>query len=1107
MRKFLSLLAVLILYGVLAFAQTSSVSGTVKDETGTPVPFATINENGTRNTTVADVSGKFTLKLKGQGQLTISAAGFQPKTVSSTSDLQNISLVRGQGQLTEVVVTALQTRRNKNEVVYANQTVRNEELNSVVNKSALNALQGKVAGVKISSASGAVGASTRVVLRGETSLTQGNNALIVVDGVPINNSSAFGGGGTGNLSNGAQGDRDFYTDFGNRANDINPDDIESLTVLKGPSATSLYGSRGSAGVILITTKRGKPGKGKPYKINVGSSYSQERAYIMTKRQSQWGSGYASCGGCGGGIDINMGENFSWGKAFDGELRPWTAVPADADGNLLPLTNGKIEQLYRPYSAVKDQLASFFDYGNTNRNTVSIDGGSDKLTYYLSYTNFNNNGIMPGTKLNKNNILFNSTATFSDKISTSFSFNYTKLKQRGAIEGGYAFGYASGASSYSNALQSPVDIPFDEIRDYNSPYHDFNGYYGQYTVNPYFLLGEQKIQNNVDNVIASASINYTPVKNLTFTGRASTNFNNSTVTEAYPKFQYNRALSWLDGVLADDGAANSRDKSEFNIGSYKESASKNEQVNIDVLGNYSKKINDNYKIDATVGFNDLDVKRRVVGTNTVGGLIVPGFYDLSNSVENPQSYGVSSHYRLMGAYANLSFGIKNMLFLDYSARKDWSSTLPEGKRGFFYQSGGFSFVPTNYFDIKNNWLSYLKFRGDIGTSGKDAPLYRLDNYFLFNPLILDYGDGYQITAPFNGQPATVKSARIGNPNLKPELTVTYEGGVDIGLFHDRLNIEYTYYNTNSKNQIVDVNLPWSSGANVTALNIGRMVNKGHELAIKATPVRTKSLDWKVAFTFAKNNNKVISIADEYKLSELVIYQGLVHFSGHGSLNLVAAEGLPFGTYKATDYVYTSDGQLVVNANGTPKQSSNQVYKGSYQPKFLTSFSSDFTVKGVSFYFLLDAKKGGLFYSGTKLSTEFNGTASTTAMNNRENFIIPNSVTDDGSGHYVANTKAISVYNYLAKALPSSAYLIDASYLKLREVSIGYTLSGKMLNHTPFSNANVSLFGKNLKYWVAKENTFADPEVSGVGGASDAVGIETSVTPTQRSFGLELKLTIK
>lgn len=607
MRKFLSLATVLMFSGILAFAQTRTVSGTVKDETGTAVPFATISENGSRNTTIADAAGNFSIKVKEGAQLTISATGLVSKTISSNSDLQNISLARGQGQLTEVVVTALQTRRNKNEVVYANQVVRNEELNRVVNKSALNALQGKVAGVKIGQASGAPGASTRVVLRGEASLTGGNNALIVVDGVPMNNGTASGGGGTGKLTAGLQGDRDNYVDFGNRANDINPDDIESITVLKGPSATSLYGSRGASGVILITTKKGKSSKDGRPRVSVGSSLSAEAAYLVMKQQEKFGSGYKSCNGCGGGVDIFMGENFSWGAEFDGRMIPWTAIPADADGNLLPLNNGKTEQLIRPYSYVKDHLANFFDTGFTNRNNISIDGGNEKFTYLLSYTNYNSKGIIPHANYYKNNILLNATAKFTEKFSTSFSINYSKVNQRGATEGGYPFGYSSGTPAYSFALQTPVNIPFQELRDYNSPYHDFKGFYGQYSINPYFILDQQKVKNNVDNVLANVTLNYNLFRNFTLTGRASTNFSNSLVTEENPKFTYFRALSWLDGELSDFESP--RNDGTFSLGSYKQSMVRRNDLNFDILGTYATDIGSDFKVTATGGMNSIQQEYR------------------------------------------------------------------------------------------------------------------------------------------------------------------------------------------------------------------------------------------------------------------------------------------------------------------------------------------------------------------------------------------------------------------------------------------------------------------------------------------------------------------
>jgi len=1096
MRKKLYLgFCALVLFTIPSFAQKITVTGKVTDEKGEPVGRASIIEKGTKNGVSADNNGIFSLKVDSKSTISVMALDFITKEVKAAPYLV-ITLSQDQKSLSEVVVTALQSTKNKNAVVYANQTVKNEDLNAVTNRSAINALQGKVAGVKITQSSGAVGASTRVVLRGETSLTGNNNALIVVDGVPLNNSSASGGGGTG-----IGGDRDNYVDFGNRANDINPDDIESMTILKGPAATTLYGSRGSAGVVLITTKKGKGTEGRP-KVSFSSSASTERVYLVMKQQNKFGSGYKTCNGCGGGTDIFMGENFSWGAELDGRMIPWTAVPVDGNGNPLPLNNGKIEQLIRPYSYVKNHLSSFFDYGSTFRNNVSIDGGDGKYSYYLSYTNFDNKGIISGTNYKKNNILLNATANFSKKLSSNFSLNYTKINQRGATEGGYPFGYSSGTPAYSFALQTPVNIPFSEMRDYNSPYQDFKGFYAQYSINPYYILGEQEVRNTVDNILASAALNYTPFNNLTITGKASTNIITSSVTEKNPVFRYARSYSWADGELSDFNSA----RSNFSLGSYKESMVRRNDLNIDLFATYSKSINA-FKLGATVGFNSLEQQVQGVSGTTNGGLVIPKFYSLNNSKSLPTADNSASKYRLMGAYANLSGAYKNAIFLEYSARNDWSSTLPAGKRGFFYQAGGISYVATNSLDIKSNTLSYLKIRGNVGSSGKDAPLYSLNNYFTSNPTILDYGNDFQIFFPFNGTPGAQKSSVIGNANLKPELTLTYEGGVDIGLFKDRVTIEYTYYHTNSTNQIVSVNLPWSTGYSSIPLNIGRMVNKGHELAIRATPIKTKSLDWKLFVTYSKNMNTVVSVAKDYGLNELNVYTGLVHFSGHGTMNMVAREGMPFGTFKGTDFVYDDKGSIVVDANGNPKQSSEQKYLGSVQPKYLASFGTDINYKRLQLHVLFDAKVGGKFFSATKMSTEFNGTAYTTLYNDRKPFVIPNSVTEDENGKLVSNTIETNAYQYYGKTLPASGYLLDASFLKLREVSLSYSIPNRSLRKLPFASMSFGVFAKNLKYWVAKENTFADPEVSGVGGASNAQGIETSTTPTSRSFGAELKFTFK
>ena len=1072
----------------LAIAQRA-VTGVVTGDDGEALIGATVAIKGSTGGTRTDLNGKYTLTVpSGSDVLVFSYTGYQTQEITlGVSNVVDVVLAAGQ-TLDEVLITATGLRRNKSDVVYANQTVNSTDLNSVTNKSVLNALQGKVAGVKIGAASGAVGASTRIVLRGDTSLTQGNNALIVVDGIPVNNSAASGGGGTGKA-----GDRDNYVDFGNRDNDINPEDVKSVTVLKGPAATTLFGSRGGSGVILITTKKGK--KAEKANVTVNSSYSIDNAYVMFQNQERFGSGYATCGGCGGGIDIFMGENFAWGKEFDGQLIPWTGAPADDHGDLIPLTNGNIEQLVRPYSAVPNNIQNFFDVGSTIRNSVSIDGGNGKYSYYVSYTNFNNEGVVHNTKLNRHSLLMNVGAQFSDKLRSDFSMNYAKLKQRGATEGGYPFGYSSGTPAMSFATQTPANIPFNELRDWESPYHDFRGFYGQYSINPYYILDNQDVSNSVDNVISSISLTFTPIKNLSIVGRLSTNFITSNVTEKGPKFFYERTLSWSDGELSDFNSP----RNSFSLGSYAESTNRIINLIYDAYANYGKQLNDDFKLSATLGFNSIDQANRNVSGNTVGGLVIPGFYDLSNSAEQPRATVNSGQYRLLGVYLNGSLGFRNWIFGEYSARQDYSSTLPAGNRGFFYQGGGLSVVPTNLDGFGFDQLSFLKIRAGLGTAGKDAPQYRLNSYYGLNPLLLDLGNDYQIRFPFNGVPGAQNLNRIGNPDLKPELSVTAEAGVDLGFFDNRVEVEYTYYKINSKNQIVDVNIPWSSGYSIVPLNIGRMENSGHELGLRLHVIKSRMFDWRLYGSWSKNENIVKEIiANDSNEDELVIYSGLVHFAGHGSMNLIAAEGQPFGTYKGTTFEYDDNGNIIVDAVGNPVQSQDLAYLGSYQPDFLATLGTEFMVgKRLSIRALLDGKKGGLFFSGTKLSTEFNGTALTTLLEDRQDFVVPNSVQADGT----TNTTPTDAYHYF-RSLPAGANLLDASYLKLREVAISYSFPNSKLG--PINGLTIGVFGKNLKYWVAKENTFADPEVGGVGGASDAIGIETTTTPSARSIGVDLRL---
>jgi TonB-linked SusC/RagA family outer membrane protein len=1098
------------LFGLLlttqVFAQNRSISGTVKDAaTGEALIGVNVTGKGTTIGTVTDIDGKYALELpKEVNTLVFSYVGYTNLEKPILTLVINVTMTAEGKQLEEVVISALNVQRQKSSIIYSQTTVNNEELNKVSNRSALSSLQGKVAGLNISSASGAVGASTRVVLRGETSVKGNNNALMIVDGIPMNNGS--NAGGTGIDRNGVA-DRDNYVDFGNRGNDINPDDIETINVLKGAGATALYGSQGANGVILITTKHGKMKKDdeRPFRVTVGSSFSFETPYILLKRQDKWGSGYASAGYVAGPVGINMGENFSWGQPFDGVMRPWTSIPLDANGNIIPLSNGKIEQLVRPYSAVDNQLQSFFDLGTTNKNRVSFEGGSDKYSFYVSYVNTNQKGITPYTNLKQHNILMNATADFSDKINVQFSGNYTNLKIRGATEGGYPFGQSTtGLPAYAMALQTPVNIPFRELRDYNSPYADLYGFYGQYTANPYFLLGESENTNSVDNFIGKVEINYKPAKGLTLTARVGSNFLISTVVGKTPQYQYSNKLSWVDGFNSDYNGDNS--PGNKNDGAYSESVTRRNILTTDVLATYNSDLGKKklFNIHFLGGVSSRDERSSNVNGATSGGLVIPGYYNFLNSVNTAVALNTTNTpYRLVGLLGNVSVGYKNVISLEYSARNDWSSRLTPGKNSFFYQSGGLAFRPLELMKTPNKWITYLKLRADIGTTGNDPyAQYLTSSYFTTNGTLINNGGVYDVRYPFNGNGASRPSTTVGNPELKPEITVDYEGGVDLGLFQDRLNIEYTYYTKNTKDEVVDVDLPPSSGYRLAQINVGKITNKGHELQVRAIPYKNSWIEWSLFGTFQKNKSKVVKVSDQ--TDEAFITQGIIPYAAQGTSSLVLKEGMPYGVFKVTDYEKDPNGNIVVNAaTGIPLQDKDTFSYISAQPKFKYSFGSDLTIKGLNIHVLFDGKVGGKFISISRISTDFNGTALETGMNNREAFVVPGSVVENADGSFSPNFIKTTEYEFFSTQ-PASYAIVDAGYLKLREVAISYTLPAKAFGKSPIKGVTVGVYGRNLKYWLPKSNEFADPETSGYGLNGNAQNIESQNTPSTRSYGFDFKV---
>ncbi|MBC6999754.1 SusC/RagA family TonB-linked outer membrane protein [Cytophaga sp. FL35] len=1056
----------------ISFAQDKTITGTVSDADGLPLPGVNIVVQGTTSGTQTDFDGNYAINAS-QGQtLSFSYLGYKTETRAvGASNTINLQMAEDAEALEEVVVTAFGAGdRNAKATVYANQTVKSEDLLSVPNKNALEALRGKAAGVNLSTASGSVGSSTKIVLRGSGSLTGNNNALIVIDGVAIDNTATSGGAGASTTG---------YSDFGNRFNDVNPDDIASVTILKGPSATSLYGSRGASGVVLITTKSGK---GKKMQVNYNGSSSMESAIILLQRQSKFGQGYDN-------LHLDSGENWSWGPAFDGVVRPWTS-PIDADGD------GALESLTRPYSAVRDQLKDFFNTGYTVTHNLNVSGSNDGFNYYVSYGNTDQTGILENTSYNRNNITLKASAELSDRLKSDFKFSYANVKQNTAQEGSRAF---EGNNAYAMAIQSPVNIPFSELRDYQSPYHDIDGYWGSYSsVNPYYILNEYGNEGDIDNFLANASLTYNFLDNLSLSGRFGGNVVNTQTDVWTPTFTPAQQLVWTD-----DLQIATRNSKHSSLGEYINTNLKVENLDATVMLNYDTSFTDDLKLTASGGYNFFQRSTERLTGSSVGGLVVPGTYNLANSSQQPRSDMRRTKYRIFGVLGNASLGYKDAAFLEVSARNDWSSTLPKANNSFLYGAVGTSVVLTDLFNIENNVMNYAKLRASYGTSGKDADLYLLNSYFVGNPEIVGLGD-FALNLPKNGVPGFTIGDRIGNPDLKPELTTTYEVGADFGFFKNRVNVEYTYYHSIHDDQLVTISLPRSTGYTQTVSNIGRMENKGHELSLTLKPINglVDGLNFELFGTFSTNDNEVVTITDD--IDELTI--GTFGFAAGTTVNMVAKEGLPYGTFKGNDFKYTPDGQVIVDPNtGYPVYTDEDVILGNNQPDYLLNFGANVNYKGFGFRVLFDKKEGGLFASQTKYNTNFNGTNVNTSVYNREPFIFPNSVADNGDGTFSENTVQITEQGYFTDYDPPvSTQLIDASFLKLREMEFSYTFAKEFLKDTFITNARISVFGKNLKYWLPSENKYADPEINGPSLTGNAQGIETTQTPSSRSLGVNLQL---
>ncbi len=1059
MKKFFtnSLMVILLLLSATAFSQRA-VTGAVTDaKTGEKLQGVIVGAKGTNQGTTTDASGSYSITVPANATtLVFSLVGMRTQeVVLGAENVVNVSLAEDLKDLDEVVVTANAIKREKRSLGYATTQVTAKELNTTSDRSALNLLSGKVAGLNIISNGGSPGSSTRVTLRSPVNITGDNQALIVIDGIPVNNSSSQN---SDNLN--------YQVDAGNRVNDINPDDIESINVLEGPQAAAIYGSRASNGVIVITTKKGvsraNGGTGKNT-IRYSTGYTWENILKLPDYQNKWGQG-------GEGAPDSR-ENFSWGPAFSADgvypLTPWGQAVTDA--------NGVTTQRVKPYAPLPNNVKDFFDLGHTITNNVGISGGTAHTGYNLSFGNLRNTGVIPGTDYKRNTFTITSSSDFANNFYSDMTLMYAQSNSNLSTQG-------QGYSVYDQVLQTPRDIPIKEAQDLNNKFNTLDNYYGAYTLNPYYILANSGTQSKIDNFIAAFTVGYKATSWMDIKLRLGTNF----VLD-------NRKFH--EPVTSVTSGQNSGNKDANNIGLYSEGLSNNTEINSDLIIGMHKDINKDFKVMGNIGHNVNQRSFQSSSVATAGGLVIPEFYSTSNSKDAKDASTSSSLRRLWAIWADATLSYKNYAFLTVTGRNDHSSTLGADSRSFFYPSVNLSCVFTDALKIDKKILNYGKVRVAFAKVGKDPLPYRLAT--TYSPYSVS--DGYnnsRVDYPVNSVAGFSRGNRIGNPNLTPEFTTSTEFGTELSFFKNRLTADFSYSTGKTTNLILDAAIAPSSGYTALTTNAGELKFSGMGLKLRGTPVQTKNFTWNMTVLYSKYKTTVTSLNEGATQ---------ISFGGLSSASVVAAVDKPFGTF----YVKGSkmvDGKVVVDSvTGLPVVNTEPTYMGSYQPDWTGSIINTFSYKGFTLNVNLEHRQGGMFYSRTKDIMEFVGTSTTTDDHNREDYVIPNTVYLGGDGAYHPNTtQKVHPQDLWTDQTNNGNNMLNATFTKLRELSLSYQLPSKWINKTPFGNATLGFSGRNLWMKTHKDNTFVDPETSSFGTGNDQ-GYEFTTIPSLRSYGFNLNVT--
>lgn len=1063
---FLTLIFVLIMQVAFAQDQTKSITGTVTDENEVPLPNADVTIEGTSRGTVTDFDGEFTIEASSGETLKVSLVGFEDKELP-IEDQQTLTIVMKEGtSLSEVVVTALGVSREKRSLGYATEEVDGGDISTVKTTDFTSALSGRVTGLNITKNNN-FGGSTNAIIRGYKSLTGNNQALFVVDGVPISNRNTNSDGQSQAVGN--------YYDYGNAATDINPEDIESVNVLKGAAATALYGSRAANGAIIITTKKGKKSEGLGITINSGFSVGFIDDKTWPTFQNKYGGGYSQDfkkqDVDGDGTDdlvARLGDDASLGPAFDPDLMvyQWDAFVDPEDPNFGKAT---------PWVPAEHGPKDFFENPVTVSNSIAISNGYEDGAYRISYGRKDQYGLMPNSKMHRNDFKISGNYDLSDKLHVQGFANYMKNDVVGRNSTGYN---GNIAGMFRQWFQTNVDMykQRDAYRrtQANASWNPENtepGAVGMYWDNPYFKRNENFQNDTRNRFIGKVQLQYDFTDWFNAVGRITTDYISTLQEER-------RAVGTVGAPF---GVTRSNVDSGYlrrNITEY--------ETNYDLMLNFDLDITDDLDFHGILGSNIRRSEFNEVYASTAGGLLVPGLYSLQNGVDpapNPEE--TLQKIAVDGFYASASFGYQGMLFLDATIRRDHSSTLPTDDSKFWYPSVSSSFVFSELLD--NDWLSFGKVRLGYAQVGNDAPFDRLQDTYVIND---DIGTSLPTTK--------------NNAELKPEKTKSWEAGLEMNFLDSRLGFDFTYYHTKTVDEIMSTPIPTSTGYSNLLINAGEMQNQGVEIGLTLTPVKTEDWSWNLGVNFTKNKNEVLNLPAGINTIQLGSFQG--------GVTLQAEKGEPFGIIRGTDYVYDDDGNKVVDPeSGLYEETSSANNNiGDTNPDWLMGITSSMSYKNWSFNFLIDMQHGGDVFSLDQFYGEGTGLYPNTAfINDKGNpvrkpldegggFINPG-VNPDGSQNTTrVDASKDGAFGYSGH-VPRSAFVYDASYIKLRSLSVSYDLPSEVLTNTFLTGLTLTLTGQNL--WIIHKNIpYADPEAGLSSG--NRRGYITGAMPTTRNFGFNV-----